>query len=157
MRCAIARNAATSPSARRRSRRARLNGPVSGASFTVLVSSAVSMTDLNSGPSASHLAGLRARAAAPDAAAGECLAFGQALLQHAGRDKANQREALAALVRAYQLDPSCEPTLLHTIAQTAFVVRDWVLVDSAATLLLERNREDANALIWRAAAVQQRD
>jgi len=115
------------------------------------------MTDLNFGPSASHLAGLRARAAAPDAAAGDCLAFGQALLQHAGRDKANQREALAALVRAYQLDPSCEPTLLHTIAQTAFVLRDWALVDSATGLLLSRDAEDANALIWRAAAVQQRD
>jgi tetratricopeptide (TPR) repeat protein len=61
------------------------------------------------------------------------------------------------LVRAYQLDPSCEPTLLHTIAQTAFIVRDWALVDSATTLLLERNAEDANALIWRAAAVQQRN
>src|SRR6201996_9608310 len=115
------------------------------------------MTDLNFGPSASHLAGLRARAAAPDAAAGDCLAFGQALLQHAGRDKANQREALAALVRAYQLDPSCEPTLLHTIAQTAFVLREWALVESAAELLLSLNAEDANALIWRAAAVQQRD
>lgn len=125
--------------------------------YLFCVSSAVSMTDLNFGPSASHLAGLRARAAAPDAAAGECLAFGQALLQHAGRDKANQREALAALVRAYQLDPSCEPTLLHTIAQTAFVLRDWALVDSATGLLLARDAEDANALIWRAAAVQQRD
>jgi Tfp pilus assembly protein PilF len=115
------------------------------------------MTDLNSGPSASHVAGLRARAAAPDAAAGECLAFGQALLQHAGRDKAGLREALAALVRAYQRDPSCEPTLLHTIAQTAFVLRDWSLVDSATGLLLAANAEDANALVWRAAAVQQRD
>ncbi|MFC6312206.1 tetratricopeptide repeat protein [Paraburkholderia dipogonis] len=115
------------------------------------------MTDLNSGPSASALAGLRASAAAPDAAGGDCLAFGQALLQHAGRDKASQREALAALVRAYQLDPSCEPTLLHTIAQTAFVLRDWALVDSATGLLLARHAEDANALIWRAAAVQQRD
>ncbi len=68
-----------------------------------------------------------------------------------------RREALAALVRAYQLDPSCEPTLLHTIAQTAFIVRDWSLVDSATTLLLAQNAEDANALIWRAAAVQQRN
>ena len=115
------------------------------------------MTDFNSGPAASHLAGLRARAAAPDAAAGDCLAFGHALLQHAGRDKASQREALAGLVRAYQLDPSCDPTLLHTIAQTAFMLRDWVMVDSATGLLLSRHAEDANALIWRAAAVQQRD
>jgi tetratricopeptide (TPR) repeat protein len=115
------------------------------------------MTDLNTQPADSHLAGLRARAAAPAAAAGDCLAFGQTLLQHAGRDKARQREALAALVRAYQRDPFCEPTLLHTIAQTAFVVRDWALVDSAAGLLLSHNAEDANALIWRAAAVQQRD
>jgi len=115
------------------------------------------MTDLNSGPSASALAGLRARAAVPDATAGDCLALGQALLQHVGRDKVSQREALAALVRAYQLDPSCEPTLLHTIAQTAFVLRDWALVDSATGLLLARHAEDANALIWRAAAVQQRD
>lgn len=115
------------------------------------------MTDTTSEPADRQLAALRVRAAAPQAGAADCLAFGQTLLQRAGRDKANQREALAALVRAYQLDPSCEPTLLHTIAQTAFILRDWVLVDSAATLLLERNREDANALIWRAAAVQQRN
>ncbi|OAJ60894.1 ADP-heptose--LPS heptosyltransferase [Paraburkholderia ginsengiterrae] len=115
------------------------------------------MTDLNSEQANSHLASLRARAAAPGAVAGDWCAFGQALLQHVGPDKAGQREALAALVRAYQLDPSCEPTLLHTIAQTAFVVRDWPLVDSAAGLLLARHAEDANALIWRAAAVQQRN
>lgn len=113
------------------------------------------MTGTNTRPADSPLATLRARAAAPRAGAADCLAFGRTLLQHAGRDKAAQREALAALVRAFQLDPSCEPTLLHTIAQTAFVVRDWALVDSATALLLERNAEDANALIWRAAAVQQ--
>ncbi|MFL9869772.1 glycosyltransferase family 9 protein [Paraburkholderia fungorum] len=115
------------------------------------------MTDTNIGPTDSPLAALRARAAAPHAGAAEYLAFGRTLLHHAGRDKVAQREALAALVRAYQLDPSCEPTLLHTIAQTAFVVRDWALVDSATALLLERNAEDANALVWRAAAVQQRN
>ncbi|MFM0728903.1 glycosyltransferase family 9 protein [Paraburkholderia sediminicola] len=113
------------------------------------------MTDTNIEPADKHLADLRARAAAPHAGAADCLAFGQTLLQHAGRDKARRREALAALVRAYQLDSSCEPTLLHTIAQTAFIVRDWALVESATALLLERNNEDANALIWRAAAVQQ--
>jgi len=58
------------------------------------------------------------------------------LLQQTGCDKARQREALAALVRAYQLDPSCDPTLLHTIAQTAFIARDWSLVDSATALFL---------------------
>jgi tetratricopeptide (TPR) repeat protein len=115
------------------------------------------MTDTTSGPVDSQLAVLRARAAAPQAGAADWLAFGQAQLHHAGRDKARQREALAALVHAYQLDPSCEPTLLHTIAQTAFIVRDWPLVDSAAALLLERHSEDANALIWQAAAVQQRN
>jgi hypothetical protein len=115
------------------------------------------MTDLNPEPVNSHLESLRARAAVPGAAAGDYCAFGLALLQHAGSDKASQREALAALVRAYQLDPSCQPTLLHTIAQTAFVLRDWPLVDSATGLLLSHHAEDANALIWRAAAVQQRD
>jgi Flp pilus assembly protein TadD len=115
------------------------------------------MVDLNAGLAASHLASLRARAAAPDASAGDCFAFGHLLLQHAGRDRALQREALAALVRAYQLDPSSESTLLHTIAQTAFVVRDWALLDSATGLLLSQNAEDPNALVWRAAAMQQRD
>ncbi|AIP31933.1 glycosyltransferase 9 family protein [Paraburkholderia xenovorans LB400] len=115
------------------------------------------MTDLGAEAAASRLADLRARAAAPHATAADCLAFGQTLLQHVGRDKASQREALVALVRAYQLDPFCAPTLLHTIAQTAFVLRDWALVDSATGLLLSHHAEDANALIWRAAAVQQRD
>ena len=115
------------------------------------------MTDTNIEPADSQLADLRARAAAPHARAADCLAFGQALLERAGRDKTLRREALAALVRAYQLDPSCEPTLLHTIAQTGFILRDWSLVDSATALLLAQNAEDANALIWRAAAVQQRN
>jgi Tfp pilus assembly protein PilF len=115
------------------------------------------MTNTNLDPADSQLAELRARAAAPHAGAADCLAFGQALLERTGRDKTLRREALAALVRAYQLDPACEPTLLHTIAQTGFIVRDWSLVDSATALLLAQNAEDANALIWRAAAVQQRD
>ncbi|WP_429302748.1 tetratricopeptide repeat protein [Paraburkholderia sp. GAS199] len=119
------------------------------------------MTDPNITPPASTLAELRARATAPQASAADCLAFGQALLANAGRDKARRQEALAALVRAYQLDPeldrACEPTLLSTIAQTAFIVRDWPLVDAATQLLLAQNAADANALVWRAAAVQQRD
>jgi Tfp pilus assembly protein PilF len=116
------------------------------------------MAELNAGPRAeSQFATLRARAAAPDAVAADCFAFGHLLLQHAGRDKTRQREALAALVRAYRLDPACEPSLLPTIAQTAFVVREWALVDSATALLLSHNAEDANALIWRAAALQERD
>lgn len=113
------------------------------------------MADMSTEPADSQLDDLRARAAVPHARATDCLALGQTLLQHAGRDKTRQREALAALVRAYQLDPACESTLLHTIAQTAFIVRDWALIESATALLLERNGEDANALIWRAAAVQQ--
>ena len=115
------------------------------------------MNDLNTLPPSSPLADLRARAAAPNAGAAEWLALGQMLLQHAGRDKAGQREALAALVRAYRLDPSHEATLLHTIAQTAFVMRDWALVESATGLLLSQNVENGDALIWRAAAIQQRD
>ncbi|KAA1015847.1 tetratricopeptide repeat protein [Paraburkholderia panacisoli] len=118
------------------------------------------MAELNAavaGLADNQLATLRARAAAPDAVAADCFAFGHLLLQHAGRDKARQREALAALVRAYRLDPACEPSLLPTIAQTAFVVRDWALVESATALLLSHDAEDANALIWCAAAVQERD
>ncbi|WP_027799846.1 tetratricopeptide repeat protein [Paraburkholderia dilworthii] len=115
------------------------------------------MHSLLTQPADNVLPALRARAATPHATARDCLALGQTLLQHAGGDKALQREALVALVRAYQLDPSCEPTLVHTIAQTAFVVRDWELVESATGLLLAQNPADANALIWRAAAVQHRD
>ncbi|WP_144145854.1 tetratricopeptide repeat protein [Paraburkholderia sp. BCC1884] len=114
------------------------------------------MTDLNVEAAVSHLASLRARSMAPDASAADSLALGHALLQ-SGRDKHRQREALHALVRAYQIDASCDPRLLHTIAQTAFILRDWALVDSATSLLLSQNPEDANALIWRAAAIQQRD
>ena len=112
------------------------------------------MMDPNSPVAGDALAQLRTRAAAPQAGATDWLAFGQALLQQAGRNREQQREALAALVQAYQLDPACEPTLLHTIAQTGFVVRDWPLVESATGLLLARNAEDANALVWRAAAIQ---
>ncbi|WP_144156666.1 tetratricopeptide repeat protein [Paraburkholderia sp. BCC1885] len=105
---------------------------------------------------AETLAQLRARVATPQASAADWLAFGQTLLQQAaGRNRDQQREALGALVQAYRLDPSCDPGLLHAIAQTAFALRDWPLVDSATALLLERNTGDANALVWRAAAVQQ--
>jgi tetratricopeptide (TPR) repeat protein len=67
------------------------------------------------------------------------------------------REAVDALVRAWRLDATCDTGLLHDIAQTAFNLRDWALVDSATALLLARNADDANALVWRSAAVQQRD
>jgi hypothetical protein len=97
---------------------------------------------------------LRACVADPQASAADWLALGQTLLSSAGRNRDLQREALAALVRAYQLDAACEPTLLATIAQTAFIVRDWGLVDSVTAILLAQNATDANALIWRAAAVQ---
>lgn len=103
------------------------------------------------------LVALRARVALPAATAADCVAFGQSLLQHAGHDKAHQQEALAALVRAWQLDPACEPRLLSTIAQTAFILREWALLDAATELLLAHHAEDVNALVWRAAALQQRD
>jgi tetratricopeptide (TPR) repeat protein len=67
------------------------------------------------------------------------------------------REALDALVKAWQRDPACDPALLHTIAQTAVIARDWVLVDESTHLLLARNADDANALVWRAACVQHRN
>ncbi|RFU46855.1 ADP-heptose--LPS heptosyltransferase [Paraburkholderia sp. DHOC27] len=113
-------------------------------------------------PDAATLAELRARVTTPQAGATDWLALGQAVLQAAGQQRGQsqrelQREALGALVRAYQLDASCEPNLLATIAQTAFIVRDWNLVDSATAILLTQNAEDANALVWRAAAVQQRN
>jgi Glycosyltransferase family 9 (heptosyltransferase) len=107
------------------------------------------------------LAQLRARVADPRAGAFDWLAFGETLLQASAPNRAaqrdQQREALAALVRAYQLDASCDPTLLSTIAQTAFVVRDWSLVDSATAILLTQDPADVNALVWRAATVQQRN
>ncbi len=115
------------------------------------------MTEPNSELPASQFAGLRARAAGTHAGTADFLALGQALLQQAGRNQTLRREALAALVRAYQIDPSCDSTLLHTIAQTAFIVRDWPVVDSATSFLLARDVGDVDALVWRAAAVQQRD
>jgi tetratricopeptide (TPR) repeat protein len=115
------------------------------------------MIDPNTPAAGDALTQLRARVAGPQASATDWLAFGQTLLQAAGRNRDQQCEALAALVQTYQLDPACDPTLLHTIAQTAFVLRDWPLVDSATALLLARDAEDANALVWRAAAVQQRN
>jgi Flp pilus assembly protein TadD len=112
-------------------------------------------------PSADALAQLRAGVAASDARAADWLAYGHALLRDAGGVKRQNptrlREALEALVRAYQLDAGCDPDLLHTIAQTAFIAREWPLVEAATALLLTQDRSDANALVWRAAAVQQRD
>jgi hypothetical protein len=105
-------------------------------------------------PAADSLAQLRARALAPTAVATDWFALGQALLQNAGRDLNSQREALDALVRAYQHDPECDSTLLHTIAQTAFVVRDWTLVEETTRVLLARDAADPQALVWRAASVQ---
>jgi tetratricopeptide (TPR) repeat protein len=113
------------------------------------------MIDPSTQTAGDALTRLRARVATQEASAADWLALGRALLQAAGRNRDQQREALAALVQAWQLDPACDPTLLHTIAQTGFVARDWPLVDSATALLLERDAADANALVWRAAAVQQ--
>jgi tetratricopeptide (TPR) repeat protein len=103
------------------------------------------------------LAQLHARATAPNAVAADWLAYGNALAARAGRDTQRLREALSAFVRAWRLDASSDATLLQKIAQTAFVVRDWPLVESATELLLARDAADANALVWRAAAMQQRD
>lgn len=114
------------------------------------------MTSIDT-PSADALAQLRARTSAPDAVASDWLALGQALLQGSARDKTRLRDALDALVRAYRLDATCAPRLLHDIAQTAFILRDWALVDSATGLLLTSDPADANALVWRAASVQQGD
>jgi hypothetical protein len=115
------------------------------------------MIDPNTPATGDALTQLRARVATPQADAADWLELGQTLLQTAGRNRDQRREALTALVQAYQLDPACDATLLHTIAQTGFVLRDWPLVESATALLLGRDAEDANALVWRAAAVQQRN
>lgn len=100
---------------------------------------------------------LRERVLTPGAGAIDWYRLGDALRQRAGRRRDALRDALAALVRAYKLDPCCDPGLLSTIAQSAFIARDWSLVDSATALLLAQNPADANALVWRAAAVQQRN
>ena len=125
MRCAIARSAATWSSLRRRSRLARLKARSARLHRFCRTHRNVAMIDPNTPPAGDALTQLRARVATPQASATDWLAFGQALLQAAGRNRDQQREALAALVQAYQLDPACDPTLLHTIAQTAFLVRDW--------------------------------
>lgn len=103
------------------------------------------------------LAQLRERAGEPDAVAADWLAYGHALLASANGNAAHLREAVDALVRAYRLETTCHPRLLHDIAQTAFMLRDWPLVDSATSLLLTRDASDANALVWRAAVVQERN
>lgn len=103
------------------------------------------------------LAPLHARIAQPDARATDWLALARALHDRAGGDRARLREALFALTRAAQLDPDSDPKLLHNIAQTAFVTRDWPLVEAACAQLLARDPNDANALVWRSAAAQARD
>ncbi|MEM5382595.1 tetratricopeptide repeat protein [Paraburkholderia phymatum] len=103
------------------------------------------------------LAQLYARTSAPDAVATDWLALGKALLAGANGDKARLGQAVDALVRAYRLDANCDARLLHEIAQTAFILRNWALVESATALLLARDANDANALVWRSAAFQQRD
>ena len=117
----------------------------------------IAMTDFPLTPAADPLAQLQARAASPDAQAADWRAYGNALLEHAGRDPQRLRAALDALVRAHQLASSTHPQLLSTIAQTAFMLRDWPLVESASALLLAGDTADLNALVWRSAAVQQRD
>ncbi|MGE8474670.1 MAG: tetratricopeptide repeat protein, partial [Paraburkholderia hospita] len=106
---------------------------------------------------ADPLTPLRARTALPDAVATDWFALGNALLQRANGDKALLREAVDALMRAHRLDANCDARLLHGIAQTAFILRDWALIESSTALLLARDANDANALVWRAAAVQERD
>jgi Flp pilus assembly protein TadD len=115
------------------------------------------MTDFTHWGADEALTQLRTRATAPNAAAADWLAYGRALLGQAGHDRKRRREALDALVRAYQLDAASDPHLLDTIAQSAFIVRDWPLVEAATALLLARDPAHANALVWRAAAVQHRD
>ncbi|MEM5343313.1 tetratricopeptide repeat protein [Paraburkholderia azotifigens] len=100
---------------------------------------------------------LRARTSLPNAVAADWLALGNTLLEHANGDRGQLREAIDALVRAYRLDANCDPRLLHNVAQTAFILRDWPLVESSTALLLARDAGDANALVWRAAAVQERN
>jgi hypothetical protein len=103
------------------------------------------------------LAALLARAMQEDARATDWLALARALQDRAGGDRMRQREALFALTRAAQLDPESDPKLIHSVAQTAFVTRDWPLVERARAYLLGRDPNDANALVWRSAAAQARD
>ncbi|WP_323120904.1 glycosyltransferase family 9 protein [Burkholderia alba] len=98
---------------------------------------------------------LRERTARPDATAADWLAFGRAMLATASPD--DLRPALDALIAAYRLDPSLDsPHLLSAIAQTAFNLRAWPLVDDASSRLLADEPRDANALMWRAAALDAR-
>jgi len=103
------------------------------------------------------LAQLHAQATRSDARATDWFALGRALLARAGADWRRQREALHALTRAAQLDPDSDPTLLHTVAQRAFIAREWPLTEAATAHLLARHPEDANALVWRSAACQARN
>ncbi|WJF91309.1 glycosyltransferase family 9 protein [Paraburkholderia bonniea] len=98
---------------------------------------------------------LRARAAAADASAHDWLRLGQALQPAPLADPQRHRAALEALVRAWELDPSCAPDLLSSIAQTAFSAREWRLVDVATARLLALDSANVKALFWRAGALQQ--
>lgn len=103
------------------------------------------------------LLALLSRVAQADARATDWLALGRTLQARAGGERSRTRAALFALTRAAQLDPDADPALLRDVAQTAFIVRDWPLVDAACAGLLERDAADANALVWRSAAAQASD
>ncbi|WP_280530549.1 tetratricopeptide repeat protein [Paraburkholderia sacchari] len=103
------------------------------------------------------LAPLLSRVAQSDARATDWLALGRALRQRAVGDIGHTRAALFALTRAAQLDPVADPKLMHELAQTAFVAREWPLAEASCAVLLERDPNDVNALVWRSAAVQARN
>jgi len=103
------------------------------------------------------LAPLLARVAQADARATDWLALGRALHARAGGAVERMRAALFAFTRAAQLDPFADPKLMHELAQTAFVTREWPLVEASCAMLLERDPNDANALVWRSAAAQARN
>ncbi len=100
------------------------------------------------------LSPLLARVAQVDARATDWLALGRALQARAGGAIDHLRAALFAFTRAAQLDSVADPKLMHELAQTAFVTREWPLVEASCAALLERDPNDANALVWRSAAAQ---
>jgi hypothetical protein len=108
-------------------------------------------------PTGPDAAALYARALQNDARATDWLALARVLQHHPGGEPARLREALFALTRAAQLDAGSDPKLMHNIAQTAFITRDWLLVEAACVHLLARDANDANALVWRSAAAQARN
>ncbi|TDG23857.1 ADP-heptose--LPS heptosyltransferase [Paraburkholderia silviterrae] len=103
------------------------------------------------------LAPLLARVARADARATDWLALGRALHARAGGAIDGMRAALLALTRAAQLDPFVDPKLMHELAQTAFVTREWPLAEASCAVLLKRDPHDVNALVWRSAAAQARN